>query len=277
MGSFKEKVVLVTGGSLGIGRAMAEEFARNGAKVIICSRTLSDLGKASEDIKSRHGFCDSIAADVSSRDSVKELFDYVGKKHGRLDVLVNCAGVLGPVAPLESADADAWEKTIGINLIGTVNCVRHAIPIMKRQGHGKIINLAGGGVGSPGITPNVSAYISSKMAVAGFTEAVSKELKQFNIQVNAISPSPVDTRMLEQVQKARKLAGEAILKGATPEKAVALAVYLASDESFVTGKVISAVWDDYSRFDEIKDKLENTSLYNFRRIDDIIFVEKDKS
>src|SRR3989338_3816513 len=129
----------------------------------------------------------------------------------------------------------------------------------------------------PGITPNVSAYISSKMAVAGFTEAVSKELKQFNIQVNAISPSPVDTRMLEQVQKARKLAGEGILKGATPEKAVALAVYLASDESFVTGKVISAVWDAYSRFDEIKDKLENTSLYNFRRIDDIIFVEKDKS
>ncbi|MBI2664037.1 SDR family oxidoreductase [Candidatus Woesearchaeota archaeon] len=266
------EVVLITGGSLGIGKAIANEFVRQNATVIICSRTRKDLDRAAAEMN-----CDSMAADVSDAEQVKKLFEYIRKKCGTLDVLVNCAGVYGPIGPLETNDDSAWKNTIGINLIGTVNCIKHAIPLMKARKSGKIINMAGGGIGGKNLQPNFTAYLASKAAVVVLTEAVAKELKDFNIQVNAISPGPVNTRFLDRVLEAGVAAGKDYLEkarkqkeegGTQPEKAAALALYLASDRCSFTGKTISAVWDDYKNFSSLSD-----SMYAFRRIDDVMFRE----
>lgn len=282
---FTGKVVLITGSSQGIGKAIAEEFAKAGAKIILCSRTKKDLEKAKSEI-TPNDLCDIFAADVSKSEEVKKLFDFISEKHKRLDVLVNCAGVYGPIGPLEKNSQEKWEQAIKINLIGTMSCCRLAIPFMKKQGSGKIINLAGAGVGGNKIKPNLSSYVSSKFAVAGFTEALANELKESNIQVNAISPGAVNTRMLDEVLAVGKLAGEEFLNvserqkkegGTPPEKAAKLALFLAGKESdFVTGKLISAVWDDYSNFGKIRTKLEKSSLYALRRVDDFLFFEKNK-
>jgi NAD(P)-dependent dehydrogenase (short-subunit alcohol dehydrogenase family) len=276
------KVVIITGGSQGIGRSMALKFAGLGAKVMICSRTKEDLGVVVGEITSSGGVCESFVADVSDAAQVKDAFERIVRGHGRIDVLVTCAGVYGPIGPLETNDAKAWEKAISVNLIGTMNAVHSVIPVMKKQGHGKIITMCGGGIGGE-VKPNFSAYVTSKAAVAGFTEAVAKELKGCNVQINAISPGAVNTRLLDEVLAAGEKAGKDFLEksrkqkmdgGTPPEKATELAVFLASEESdFVTGKVLSAIWDDYRNFHRVKDKLEG-SLYNLRRIDDSMFFGK---
>jgi 3-oxoacyl-[acyl-carrier protein] reductase len=281
----ENKIVVVTGGSQGIGMCMATEFAKLKSKVIISSRTKEDLDETAKKIKAAGGFCEPIAMDVSDYSQVKKIFDSIIKKYSRIDVLINCAGIYGPLGPLESNDIEKWAKTIQINLIGTVNCIQCVVPFMKKQGYGKIINMAGGSVGGA-IKPNMSAYVTSKAGVIILTEALATELKEFNIQVNAISPGAVNTRFLDQVLKAGEIVGKDFLEkakqqkaegGTPPEKAAELAVYLASSKrDFVTGKSLSAVWDDYNNFDKIKDKLTQTSLYNLRRIDDNMFVEDKK-
>ena len=158
--------------------------------------------------------------------------------------------------------------------------------IMKKQKQGKIINVSGGGIGGPNINPNFSAYTTSKAAVAGFTEVIAKELKSFNIQVNVISPGAVNTRLLDQVLEAGEIAGKDFLEkskkqkidgGTTPEKAAKLAIFLATTESdHITGKLLSAVWDNYENFDKMKNKIAESSFYNLRRIDDFMFYESKK-
>jgi len=278
MSDLNNKVVVITGGSLGIGKCVALEFSKNKANVIICSRTKSDLEKTVEEIKNQ-GNCDGLVIDVSDHNQVKKLFNFILDKYSKLDVLINCAAIFGPIGKIETNDLDLWQKAININLLGTVNCIKNAIPIMKKQGHGKIINMAGAGIGWKNLTPNFSAYTSSKAAISGLTESLSLELKEFNIQINAISPGTVNTRLLDQVIKAGDAAGKEYViditeqkdKGANPpEKAAKLALFLSSKESnFLTGKTISAVWDNYKNSKNL-----SSSLYNLRRIDNSNFIEK---
>jgi 3-oxoacyl-[acyl-carrier protein] reductase len=279
MNEMEDKVVIITGGSQGIGREMAMEFARLKARVIICSRTKKDLDAVTQEIESAGGLCESMVVDVSDTLQVRNMFEHVANKYGRTDVLITCAGIYGPIGPLETNDIKAWERAISINLVGTVNAVHSAIPIMKKQKHGKMITLCGGGIGGE-IKPNFSAYVTSKAAVAGFTEAIAKEVKDYNIQINAISPGAVNTRLLDEVLAAGGKAGKDFFEkskkqktdgGTPPEKVTKLAVFLAGSESdFITGKVLSAVWDDYKSFHKTKDRVEGP-LFNLRRIDDSLF------
>jgi len=278
------KVVVITGGGQGIGRTMALSFAKLGSRVIVCSRTRLDLEKVERDIKSLGGTCEYHIVDVAVLSQVEKFFANVIKKHGAIDVLITCAGIYGPIGSLEDNDAGDWKKAIDINLLGTVNCVRCVIPFMKRRKEGKIITLCGAGIGGPNIVPNFSAYTTSKAAIAGFTEAMSKELAEYNVQVNAISPGAVNTRLLDIALDAGKRAGKEFLEkcrrqklegGTSPEKSTELAAFLASKESnYISGKVLSAVWDDITAFHDIKDKLANSSLFNLRRIDESMFFEK---
>lgn len=281
-----DKIVVITGGSQGIGRQIAIAFAKLKSRVIICSRTKKDLEVVAKEIKSFGGHCENFTADVSNHSHVRRLFDKVIDMYGGLDILINCAGIYGPIGPFDENDAEEWENTMAINLLGTVNAVRCAIPVMKKQRHGKIITFCGGGIGGPSIKPNLSAYTTSKFAIAGFTEAIAKEVKDFDIQINAISPGAVNTRLLDQILKAGEIAGKDFLKeckkqkmegGTPPEKIAGLVIFLASKQSdYITGKVISVVWDEYKNFYNIRDRLNSTSLYNLRRIDDFAFFEKTK-
>jgi 3-oxoacyl-[acyl-carrier protein] reductase len=203
---------------------------------------------------------------------------------GRIDILVNNAGMLGPIGPLHENNIDEWIKTVHVNLIGTFLCCRAVLPVMIRQGRGKIINLSGGGAAYP--KPNFSAYACSKAAVVRLTETLAEEVKDYNIQVNAIAPGAIKTRMVEQIVEAGEAAGEKALAdarrvledgGAGFEPVTSLAVFLASDESDgLTGRLISAIWDDWRSLDkdEIKEIMRK-GYYTLRRIDGHFFTPKN--
>jgi 3-oxoacyl-[acyl-carrier protein] reductase len=168
-----------------------------------------------------------------------------------------------------------WIQTLIVNLIGTVLCCKAVLPGMIDRRHGKIINLSGGGATTP--RPNFSAYAASKAAVVRFTETLAEEVKKFNIQVNAIAPGAINTKMLDEVLTAGEAAGEATIAQARKQKetggdsleaAVTLVVFLASDESnTLTGKLISAQHDPWREWSGKADELNATPLYTIRRLD----------
>jgi len=234
-----KKVAIVTGGNDGIGKAFVKALEKRGYTVEKCSRSKPEL------------------VDVTNYDSVFYFVKKTFEKHKRIDLLITCAGVSGPVGLFYDNDISSWKETIDINLVGTVNTIKATYPYMKRRQEGCIITMCGGGVGGKELKPDISAYITSKFAVAGFTEAISKELLGNGVYINAISPGAVET----------KIAKEHKTVGGNAEDAIKLMLFLV-DNKEITGKVFSAKWDDY------KNKKILKSLYNLRRIDDVFFEEK---
>lgn len=268
------KSIVITGGSRGIGKTIAETFLKSGANVVISSRSSDELEDTANEL-SHFGEIHDIRADVSSQQDVIALRDYTLKLYEKIDVLVNAAAIQGPIGPLTEVDIDHWISCVHIDLVGTALCCKAVLPIMQRQNSGKIINFSGGGATSA--RPNFTAYASSKAAVVKFTEALASEVAQYNIDVNAIAPGVVKTRMLQEVVAAGERAGKqelsqvekAIQNGGTPPQLAAnLALFLASDESNgITGRLISALWDDW-RTPDFRDRLlQDLSLYTLRRID----------
>jgi 3-oxoacyl-[acyl-carrier protein] reductase len=274
----KNLVTVVTGASQGLGRAIAEEFVREGANVAICARDralLEVVRGQLEELATSGQHILAHAGDVSSREQMQELFRRTEQEIGLVDVLVNNAGVYGPKGPSESVDLDEWSRALEINLLGTFIPTRFAIAQMKKKGRGKIINLSGGGATNP--LPRLSAYAASKAAVVRLTETLAEELQEFSIAVNAIAPGALNTRLLDEVlQAGPELVGaeffEKALKqretgGAPIEKGVALCVYLASAASDgVTGKLISALWDPWERLHDFRSELASSDIYTLRRI-----------
>jgi len=232
-------VTIVTGASQGLGRAIAEEFVKEGAHVAICARDRTLLETVRSDLEGRATSGQHVlayAGDVSSPEQMDELFRRTEQEIGLVDVLVNNAGVYGPKGPSESVDLEEWRRALEINLLGTFIPTRFAIAQMKKKGSGKIVNLSGGGATNP--LPRLSAYAASKAAVVRLTETLAEELREFSIAINVIAPGALNTRFLDEVLKAGpELVGsgfyERALKqrdsgGAPIEKGAALCVYLAS-------------------------------------------------
>ena len=276
------KVALITGGSQGIGKEMARAFGKAGYRVSICSRTEADVKRAAEELSSEGFSCDGFALDVGNCGQVESEFSKTAKRLGRIDVLVTCAGIYGPIGPLEENDAQGWEQAMRINLCGTAFCVRAVLPIMKKQKSGCIVTLAGGGVGGKNIKPNFSSYITSKFGVAGFTEAIAAELEGMGITINAISPGAVNTRLLDQVLSSKEKAGkfyEDSLKqkqdgGKPPKLACDLALFLAGEGGRkISGRLLSAVWDRGESLSALEGL--GKSQYTLRRIDGELFCEAD--
>ena len=201
MAKLEGQVAVVTGGSRGIGRAVALTFAREGARVAITAVQDRDaLQKAEQEIAGSDGRCIAMIADVARRGEIDGLIQAVLAKWGRIDVLVNNAGILR-LAPLESITEERWDETLGVHLKGTFNCTQAVIPFMKQQHKGKIINIAAPSAlrGSYG----VADYAAAKGGIIAFTKNAASELKSHNIQVNCISPV-ADTRMTEALIKFRR-------------------------------------------------------------------------
>ncbi len=210
-------------------------------------------------------------ADLSDPRTPRRLIDEVIAAHGRLDILINNAAVQGPIGPFESIDLEQWSDVFAVNFFAAARLIQMAVPFM-RAGGGKIINLSGGGAASP--RPHVLAYGASKCALVRLTETLAIELKHCRIDVNAVAPGPMNTRMLDEVLAAgpggaplefesarqRKQTG-----GASPEKAADLVLFLSSPASDgITGRLISAVWDDWKSL-RAQD-LEGTDLLTLRRV-----------
>jgi 3-oxoacyl-[acyl-carrier protein] reductase len=269
----RDKVAIVTGGGRGIGKSIALTLAKDGAHLVLASRTLSDVEATAAEARSMGRQAIALKADVSQREEVEALVDSALALFGRTDILVNNAAVQPPIGPLWENEPDEWLRTILINLGGVFLCCRAVIPVMIRQGGGKVINLAGGGATSP--RPYFSAYAASKAAVVRLTETLAEELRAFNIQVNAIAPGAVYTKMTREVLAAGSAAGERALaearrvqeEGATPEAAAKLALFLASGASDgLTGRLISAVWDDWRSLPSRLEEVMASELYTLRRI-----------
>lgn len=268
---------IVTGASLGLGAAIAEKFAAEGATLMLCARNPGELETQRARLAAAHPKVAIVAqpADVSSKADVDALFAAAVAAFGRVDILVNNAGVYGPMGTIETIDWDAWVQAIAINLNGLVYCCRKAIEAFKPNRYGKIINLSGGGATNP--LPGISAYAASKAAVVRFTETLALEVKEFGIDVNAVAPGALATRLTDQLiaagpervgsslhERMSKLAKE----GGTPlAVGASLCLYLASAESDgLTGRLIAAQWDPWPFADAIKAKLAASDIYTLRRI-----------
>lgn len=270
----KDKVAIVTGAGRGIGRAIALAFAREGADIVVFSRTLSEVEETANQIRALGRRALALRVDVSQKEAAENMVESALREFGKIDVLVNNAGILGPIGPLVENDPSHWVETIKVNLIGTFLCCKAVLPIMIKQGRGKIINLSGGGAAYP--RPRFSAYGASKAAVVRLTETLAEELKEFNVQVNAIAPGAINTRIQGEILAAGEVAGEKALAearkaretgGTPPNVPAALAVFLASDESDgLTGKLISAVWDDWQSMGKRVSEIMSTELYTLRRV-----------
>jgi 3-oxoacyl-[acyl-carrier protein] reductase len=268
---------LITGGSQGLGKVIAEHYLREGANIVICARNEKELDASRDELVRKFTRQKVLAkpCDVSNETQVHELITFALCELGSLDALVLNAGVYGPMGPTESVDLNEWRRAIDINLFGVLLPCRAAIPHFKRAGRGKIVVLSGGGATNP--LPNISAYAASKAAVVRLTETLALELQSHRIDVNAIAPGALNTRFVDDVLAAGPdKVGAAFFeknkqwkeKGATSlDLGAGLAVYLASAESDgITGKLISAQWDPWARLHEHRDELGKSDIYCLRRI-----------
>jgi len=248
------KVALISGGARGQGAAEAKLFAGEGAKVVF-GDILDDLGKQVEaEIHEVGGEALYIHLDVTNAADWASAVEAAVSRYGRLDVLVNNAGIGGPVGLLQDNDVTEWINTIQVNVVGTYLCCRAVLPVMIAQDRGKIVNLAG--AGATAAWRNTSAYCASKAAVVRLTENIWLELDGKNVQINSLGPGSIDTRMWEQLRDGAELVGDKDLfelgvrvtsgGGASIERAADLAVFFASDDSGkLSGRLISAVADDF--------------------------------
>jgi 3-oxoacyl-[acyl-carrier protein] reductase len=274
---------IITGSNQGLGRAIAESFLASGASVLLMARDAAKLETARADlaVRTRPGqTVHALPGDVSRPEDCAAAVDAAVQRFGGLTVLVNNAGVYGPMGLLEDVDWKEWEEAIRINLLGTALMCRAALPPMRARGYGKIVNLSGGGATGP--LPRFSAYAASKAAVVRLTETLAEEVRDDHVDVNAIAPGALNTRLLDQVLEAgpdkvgRGFHARAVKQrdeGGVPlEKGAALAAFLASAQSDgITGRLLSAVWDDWERLAERRAELEGSEVYTLRRI-----VPKDR-
>ena len=273
-----DRSAIITGASQGLGKAIATQFVRAGAGVLLTARDELLLRHVRDELVplAQPGRrVEILRADVSSPEDCATAVRRAAEVLPDLCVLVNNAGVQGAKGLTEKADWQEWVRTIEINLFGTVCMCREIVPVLRRRGYGKIINLSGGGATAP--MPFLSAYAASKAAVVRFTETLAEELKDGRIDVNAVAPGALNTRMLAEVleagpQKMGKAAYEKALKqqregGAPPEKAAALAAFLASPATDgITGRLISAVWDRWQDLPSHREHLGGGDVYALRRI-----------
>ena len=226
--SIQGRIAIITGAGRGIGRATALRFAREGARVVLFSRSPAHLDEITAEI-ARAGFpVLTIAGDVSSEEDVHALFQQAMQAHGRVDILVNCAGIVAS-QPFLEMDASTWDRVIAVNLRGTFLCCHKAFRIMAAQHSGVIVNLSSlSGIKGVEKFPGLSAYNVSKAGVAGLTEILAVEGKPYNIRVCAVSPGAVDTEMLRQ-------AAPHLKAGMTPDDMAEILLFLAGD----SGRMLS--------------------------------------
>jgi NAD(P)-dependent dehydrogenase (short-subunit alcohol dehydrogenase family) len=228
------KAALITGGSRGIGRAVAAAYAQAGAEVFICGRDERGVAAALREIAEAGGSIDGAAGDVGNRADAERLVWAALERFGRVDVLVNNASILGPRQELADYPIGAWEDVLRINLTGIFLITRAVLPGMIARNAGSIINVTSG-VGRRG-KARWGAYAVSKAGLEGFTQVLSDEVREAGIRVNCVNPSATRTRM-----RAAAYPAEDPQTLPTPEQVVPLFLYLASDASEdVTGQSLEA-------------------------------------
>ena len=267
------RVVLITGGGRGIGRAIARACAAEGAGLALVSRTAAELEETAAMVGDEHGAeAITLLADVSARDQVDLAVDRALAHYGAIDVLVNNAGNIGPVNPVWNCDPEEWARTISIHLMGVFYGCHAVLPSMLERGRGRIVNMSGVG------GPNTTAYDAAKTAIVNFTENLALELRDTPITVNAISPGSIHTRMWEETRDLSLAIGDMATyergvqvtsgQGASIERAAELAVFLGSDDcGTLSGRLIRAFADRFEDFPNHTEEIMASEAYQLRRVD----------
>ena len=230
----EDRVAIVTGASTGIGLAIAEAFAGEGARVVLTARSADRLERASQGIVEKGGVAVAITADVSQEAEVQRLVDGTIERFGRVDILVNNAALNHPPIDIVDFEPELWRSIIDVNLTGSYLCCRAVLPRMTSQGSGKIINISsiGGRKGGRGR----GAYRASKAGLISLTDTLAAEVHEAGITVNCICPGGVETEMMREITLGNMPSG--LMR---PEEIANVALFLASDESSsVTGTTIDA-------------------------------------
>jgi NAD(P)-dependent dehydrogenase (short-subunit alcohol dehydrogenase family) len=257
-----------------LGKAIATACLSEGATIAICARDSRILEEtAAELAHNAPGRVHSMAADVRDPEAMDRLAAFADTLPDFCG-LVNNAGMWGPKGSVEDVDGGDWRYAIEVNLFGVFHACRSVVPMFRKRGYGKIVNLSGGGATSP--MPNLSAYAASKAAVVRFTETLALEVREAKIDVNALAPGALNTKMLDEILEAGPEKVGAYYKtalkqkesgGSSMERAAECCVsLLAAETDGITGKLISAVWDPWEKLAEHREDISSTDVYTLRRI-----------
>ncbi|MDB5482367.1 MAG: short-chain dehydrogenase/reductase [Caulobacteraceae bacterium] len=236
-------VVLITGGLTGIGHAVAVEFAKSGARVVVSGRRSAEGLAVAAELRSLGAEAEFIQADVRHDDDVRNLVDQTVARFGRLDIAVNNAGTEGKPGPLTDQTAESYAATFDTNVLGTILSLKHEARVMAAQGAGSIVNVSStyGHEGAAG----AAVYAASKHAVEGLTKSAALEFASKGVRVNAVAPGPTDTGMLDRFTGGED--GKAYMRSvvplgrlAQPNEPARAIVFIASDAAtYITGQVLS--------------------------------------
>jgi 3-oxoacyl-[acyl-carrier protein] reductase len=240
MERLKNRVAIVTGAGQGIGRALALGFAREGAKVVVADINEENAASVKSEVKASGGTALAACADVSNEDSVQTMVDKSLREFGKLDVLVNNAGIF-PVSSVEEMGEEDWDRVIGTNLVGAFLCSKAVAGKFLQQGSGKIISMTSGRAFQG--AKNAAHYASSKAGIIGFSKSLALELAPRQITVNVICPGITDTAQPRGHQSEEQIYAQAqkipLGRIGQPEDLVGTAVFLASDAAaFITGQTV---------------------------------------
>jgi NAD(P)-dependent dehydrogenase (short-subunit alcohol dehydrogenase family) len=270
--------ILLTGGTQGLGLALAFELIKNGANLAICSRNKNDIKSVKQkfdELRHRDQIVYAYLADVSQKKDVEKLYKKTSLHFGKIDILINNAAINGTINDFLNIDSENWKDVIDINILGSVLMVSRYLPDMIKKKNGKIIQLSGGGATSP--LPGMSAYAASKAAIVRFIETISMEYADSGVEFNSVAPGMMKTRLLQNmIDSGPQKIGDTLFGKAlehkkknndSTENATKLILFLCSNKSQgISGKLISAEWDAWESWPEHISQLRDSDAYTLRRV-----------
>lgn len=271
-------LVLVTGGTRGLGKLIAERFWQYGDDLILLARNEGDLKKIINDLEnsakgSQQVHC--FTFDLSDIGNIPNLIKNIQNTAGNPDIVINNAAIQGPIGPVQLNNWDEWVECLNVCLLAPVQLCRGFLPEMIEKKFGRIVNISGGGATTP--RPNFSSYSTAKCGLVRFSETLAHEVAQYNIRVNCVAPGAMNSNLTRQIlQAGKEYAGQKELDSAfrllkedpgTIIRAVDLVHFLTTDScSHINGKLISAVWDLWEKIPRAEKKFLESDVFTLRRI-----------
>ena len=276
--NFPPEICIITGCSSGLGLEILKKLLKSKKIIYGISKNKKKLNKLKANLKKENILTKNIVLknlDISKEIKVKKFIKNIISRHKRIDVLINNAGINGPMGEFEKIKTDIWKKAFEVNFYGSFYFYKYVLPNMKKNRYGRIVQISGGGATSP--FPMFTPYATAKSAIVRLAETLSKEVKkEHNIKINSIAPGTLNTKFTELKLKAgpKKIGSKHFLLmkkikkygGDDPSKAAELCLKLIDKKNKLNGKIISAVWDNWEKFSKIQKKLNDNDVLTIRRI-----------